>query len=54
MSKVQKPEISSLSLDSLDVAELEARIELASAATDCGCNGGCQGNCGTNNVCKPE
>lgn len=53
MSKIQeKPEITSLSLDDLDVAELEARIELAANAAGCDCNGGCGSHCGSKS-CKP-
>lgn len=53
MSKIhKKPEITSLSLDDLDVMELEARIELAANAAGCDCNGGCGDNCSSNS-CKP-
>lgn len=52
-------EIESLNLDSLDVEELERRLEMStgdmvSAAWICGTNDNtCQPVCGTNNPCSP-
>lgn len=44
-NKNDKNEIMSISIDDLDVSELETRIELATATTSCDCHGSCTGKC---------
>jgi len=47
-------EILALSIDDIDVDELEQRIELAASAAGCDCNGGlCPNNCIANQTCVP-
>jgi len=53
MSENTKKEMTSLSLEDLDVKELEERIELAANAAGCDCNGGCGSHCGSH-ACKPQ
>jgi hypothetical protein len=43
-------EMTSLSIDDLDVSELESRIELAAQTAECSCNGGCAGKCDSNTI----
>ena len=44
-NKNDKNEMMSISIDDLDVSELETRIELATATTQCDCHGSCTGKC---------
>jgi hypothetical protein len=43
-------EMTSLSIDDLDVSELESSIELAAQTAECSCNGGCTGKCDSNTI----
>lgn len=46
--KNDKNEMTGISIDDLDVSELETRIELATATSQCDCSGnGCTGKCDT-------
>ncbi len=45
-NKNDKNEMTTISIDDLDVSELETRIELATATNQCDCSGnGCTGKC---------
>jgi hypothetical protein len=44
-NKNDKNEMMSISIDDLDVSELETRIELATSSTQCDCSGSCTGKC---------
>jgi len=54
MKDIKDIEIAALSIDDIDVDELEQRIELAASTAGCDCNGSGCTNCVGNATCKPN